>query len=131
MAQKNSSTQGPRARRYALHVPVYFRQLGNPTWLEGTTENVSFSGVLFQSPWALSLETPLEVRLQVPLGGKGLSPAEICSKAVVVRVEQRDMPETPVALAVAMRDPRILPRKSADGRTVGNALESTRHQALA
>jgi len=105
--------------------------LGNPTWLEGTTENVSHSGVLFQSPWALSLDTPLELRLQVPLGGKSTNPAEICSKGVVVRVEQRQLPETPIALAVAMRDPRIIPQKAVDGSTAGKAPLRPGQQAFA
>ena len=97
-----------------MHVPVYFRKLGGPKWLEGTTENVSHSGVLFQSPWALSLDTPLELRVLVTAPGKDRGPAEICSRGVVVRVESRDMSETPIALAVSMRDCRILRQTARD-----------------
>jgi hypothetical protein len=129
MAYKISSKHGARARRYALHVPVYFRESGSLTWLEGTTENISHSGVLFQSSSALSLNTPLELRLQVAVAGKGGSAAEICGKGVVVRVEQRNVPETPSALAVSMRDCRILPRLAINGSAVGNALVPRPHQA--
>lgn len=96
-----------RAKRYGLRVPIYFRELGDLTWLEGITENVSHSGVLFQSASALPLNTTLELRLQVTTPGKGKRPAEIRGKGVVVRVKQKDLPDTAAALAVAMRDCRI------------------------
>ncbi len=108
MAHKILPKQAPRAKRYGLHVPVYFRGPGRPVWLQGTTENISHSGVLFQSSLALSLNTALELRLQVVGASKSRGTAEIRSKGVVVRVEQRDVPDTPSALAVAMRDCRIL-----------------------
>src|SRR5208282_6291599 len=93
-----------RAKRYALHIPVHFRAVDSPTWLEGTTENISYTGVLFQSSLPLALETTLELRLQVKVGTEGSGPAEIRSKGVVVRLEQRLGPENPISLAVAMRD---------------------------
>jgi hypothetical protein len=119
MAHKGPIARAARAKRFGLHVPIYFRKPGGPVWLEGTTENVSYSGVLFQSPWALSLDTPLELRLQVAAPSKGRRPAEIRGKGVVVRVEPRNMPDTPVALAIAMRDCRILPQPPLAGSTVG------------
>jgi hypothetical protein len=122
MAGKMLTKQAPRAKRYGLHVPVYFREPGSPTWLEGTTENVSHSGVLFQSSLALSLNTALELRLQVVGASKNRERAEIRSKGVVVRVERRDLPETPSALAVAMRDCRILSQPQIKGSAVGKPL---------
>lgn len=121
MARKTPSQQDARAKRYALHFPVYFRELDSPTWLEGTTENISYSGVLFQSPASLALETTLELRLQVAVSSEGSGPAEIRSKGVVVRLEQRNLPETPIALAVAMHDCRIVRPPSFNGSPVGNA----------
>jgi hypothetical protein len=107
MANKTHPTNRTRAKRYALHFPIYFRQLGSPAWRKGTTENVSHSGVLFQSSSALSLNTLLELRLHVATREKGKGAAEISGRGVVVRVEQRDVLDTPIALAVAMRDCRI------------------------
>jgi len=43
MGTKPSQQNTERARRFALHLPVYFRQPQSPTWLEGTTENISYA----------------------------------------------------------------------------------------
>jgi hypothetical protein len=99
-----------RAKRFELHLPVYFRQPHTPTWLEGTTENISYTGVLFRSSYRMAPETPLELRLQLAVGSERNQGAEIRCKGAVVRVEQRIAPETPVALAVAIRDYRIVRR---------------------
>lgn len=121
MVRKISAQQSGRAKRFALRFPVYFRELDSSTWMEGTTENISYTGVLFHSPSALALESTLEIRLQITVAADGKDPAEIRGKGVVVRMEQRDVPQIPVALAVAMRDCRIVRRPSMGGTPVGNA----------
>jgi len=97
-----------RAQRFPLHFPVYFRELDSSTWIEGTTENISYTGVLVQSSSSLALESKLELRVQVMVNDGGRNPAEIHCKGVVVRLEQRDVSKTPIALAVAMRGSRII-----------------------
>ena len=101
MAYKNPRKQEGRAQRFPLHFPVYFRLPDSLTWSEGTTENISYTGVLFHSTSPLALECTIELRLQV----KGA--VEIRGKGVVVRLEPREAPETPIVLAVAMRDARM------------------------
>ena len=108
MGTKTSPQYVERARRFALHLPVYIRQPHSPTWLEGTTENISYTGLLFHSSYPLAPETALELRLQLVVGPKRRDGAEIRCKGAVVRVEQRNVPETPIALAVAIRDYRIV-----------------------
>jgi len=108
MATRISAQPTTRAQRFALRFPVYFRELDSPTWIEGTTENISYTGVLFQSSSSLALESKLELRVQVMVGHEGKNPAEIHCKGVVVRLEQRDVPKTHTALAVAMHGSRIV-----------------------
>jgi hypothetical protein len=84
--------------------------------LEGTTENISYTGVLFRSPNPLVPETALELRLQLATEARMNHASEIRCKGAVVRVEQRDAPETPVALAVAISDYRIV-RRGVSGET--------------
>src|SRR5271157_4934090 len=104
MRSKTIHQNAERAKRFGLHLPVYFRQPNSPTWLEGTTENISYTGVLLRSSYPLAPETALELRLQLLAGAKQPRGAEIRCKGAVVRMEQRDVPGTPIALAVAIRD---------------------------
>lgn len=123
MSRKTTSQHNGRAKRFALRFPVYFRSPDSSTWLEGTTENISYTGVLFHSfsPSPLALETTLELRLQITVAAQGKDPAEIRGKGVVVRLESKGVPETPVALAVAMRDCRIVRLPAIEAGPVGNA----------
>ena len=121
MARKTSRKRDGRAERFSLRFPVHFREPNSPIWFEGTTENISCTGVLFYSSAPLALESTLELRLQVTVAAEVKVPAEIRCKGVVVRMEQRDAPETPVALAVAIRDSRIVRQPSFSGSPVGNA----------
>ena len=110
MSNKILTQNSERARRFALHLPVYFREPPNSTWLEGTTENVSYTGVLFRSPYPMVPETALELRLQLALGTTLNHASEIRCKGAVVRVEPRKAPESPIAVAVAISDYRIVRR---------------------
>ena len=121
MVRKISQKRNGRAKRFLLRFPVYYREVDSPTWLEGTTENISCTGVLFHSTSPFALESTLELRLQVTVASEVRDPAEIRCKGVVVRMEQRDVPETPVALAVAMRDVRLVRQPAFGGTPVGNA----------
>ncbi len=120
MTRSISFQPADRARRFALRFPVYFRELDSPTWLKGMTENISHTGVLFLSASPLAPDTTLDLRLQLAVGAKGKDPAEIRCKGAVVRLEQRDVPQTPIALAVAIRDYRIVRQQSFAGRPAGN-----------
>ena len=108
MSTKTLHPSADRARRFALHLPIYFRQPQSTTWLEGMTENISYTGVLFRSTHPLVPETSLELRLQLALGAKTLPASEIRCKGAVVRVEPGNAPEAPVSLAVSIRDYRIV-----------------------
>src|SRR5271157_996391 len=114
MATRISAQPTTRAQRFALRFPVYFREVDSPTWIEGTTENISYTGVLFKSSSSLALESKLELRVQVPVGPASKSPAEIHCKAEVVRLEQRDGLNNPIALAVAMHGYRIVRKATFD-----------------
>jgi hypothetical protein len=124
MASKTSSQHNGRAKRFALRFPVYYRLPDSATWMEGTTENISYTGVLFHCYSSLALKSTLELRLQITVAAECRVPAEIRGKGLVVRMEQRGVPETPVALAVAMRDCRIVRLPAMSESPVGNARET-------
>jgi hypothetical protein len=108
MLSKTFPQSVERAQRFGLHFAVSFRRLDSPTWSEGRTENISYTGMLLLCPQPLAPETELELRLQLAVGAKGRDPSEIRCKGAVVRMEQRAVPENPVALGVVIRDYRIV-----------------------
>jgi len=121
MRTKTLHQNGERAKRFALHLPVYFRQPQSPTWFEGTTENISYTGVLLRSTHPLVPDTSLELRLQLAVGPKLNHTSEIHCKGAVVRVEQRNVRENPVALAVSITDYRIVRQALLGGGSIGLA----------
>src|ERR1700751_5725844 len=55
-----------RAQRFQLHLPLRYRRLGEAQWHVGTTENISRSGLLFQSDDVLQPNSQLEINLVLP-----------------------------------------------------------------
>ena len=76
----------PRERRLRHEVPLQFRAKGSQEWSEGTTENISKSGVLFRSPATFEPHTKLELKFQMPKELTGDAPAEVICQASVRRV---------------------------------------------
>jgi hypothetical protein len=125
MSTKTLHQNAERARRFALHLPVYFRPSQSTTWLEGMTENISYTGVLFRSTHPVVPETSLELRLQLAVGPTLNNASEIRCRGAVVRVEQRIAPETPVALAVSISDYRIVRQAMLRENSVGLGVDPT------
>ncbi|MGA9058162.1 MAG: PilZ domain-containing protein [Terriglobia bacterium] len=96
-----------RAARFPIHIPVRYREPCGRAWIEGKTENISRSGVLFRTESVLSPKTAVEVRLALPVVIEDEAPCEILCKGVVVRVEQSSIRGAPPALAVAIQHYRL------------------------
>jgi hypothetical protein len=56
----------PRAPRFSIPIAILYRTPGDPSWLEGWTENISKSGVLFRTEKPIKLDTPVELMLEIP-----------------------------------------------------------------
>ena len=74
-----------RAQRFQLHLPLRYRRLGEENWHEGTTENISRSGLLFEAEELLQPSAQLEINLVLPAEIAGLSPTEVVCRGEVVR----------------------------------------------
>jgi hypothetical protein len=55
-----------RAPRYSIPIAILYRTPGDPTWLEGQTENISRSGVLFRTDRPIETNTPVELMMEIP-----------------------------------------------------------------
>ena len=89
-----------RAQRFQLHLPLRYRRLGEKQWHDGTTENISRSGMLFQTEELLQPNSQLEINLVLPAEIAGLSATEVVCRGEVVRtVEAHDTTLSPALAA--------------------------------
>jgi hypothetical protein len=88
-----------RAQRFQLHLPLRYRSLGEKKWHEGTTENISRSGLLFQAEELLQPAAQLEINLVLPAEIAGLSATEVVCRGEVVRTVTPEGAEVSPALA--------------------------------
>ncbi|HOC17113.1 MAG TPA: PilZ domain-containing protein [Vicinamibacterales bacterium] len=91
----------PRAARYEMSAPVMYRQVGEDSWHEGRTLNVSSSGVLFTCPApALEPGTKVEFLLVLPNPGLREQPRVQCRGAIVRHERRRAGPACAVAATI-------------------------------
>ncbi len=107
MSPRSAATVAPyvnripafRAQRFKLNLPVRYRLLGEESWREGTTENISRSGLLFRVDQLLEPTTQVEISLVLPPEIAGLSAAEVVCRGEVVRTMQPESASGNPALA--------------------------------
>jgi PAS domain S-box-containing protein len=79
-----------RAQRFQIQLPLRYRRVGEREWHDGTTENISRSGLLFKIE-ELKIEellqptSQLEISLVLPSEIAGLSESEVICRGEVVR----------------------------------------------
>jgi CheY-like chemotaxis protein len=88
-----------RAQRFNLHLPLKYRLLGEQDWHEGTTENISRSGLLFRSQATVPANAQLEINLVLPTEIAGLASAEVVCRGEVVRTVESASPKVSPVLA--------------------------------
>jgi hypothetical protein len=110
MRAKILSRTPVRAKRYPVHLPIYYREPNSPIWYEGRTENVSHTRIQFLGSSPLRLESAVELRLKLDVGIRENHPAEVLCRGTVVRVEQSRQLAAPTALTVAIERARIVRR---------------------
>src|SRR5216683_279433 len=86
LARTRNKISSPfRATRFDLRLPLKYRQVGESGWREGTTENISRSGMLFQAEEVIAPNAQLEINLVLPAEIAGLAAAEVVCRGEVVR----------------------------------------------
>jgi hypothetical protein len=87
---RNKISSPFRATRFDLHLPLKYRLVGESGWREGTTENISRSGMLFQAEEPIAPNAQLEINLVLPAEIAGLSAAEVVCRGEVVRTARSE-----------------------------------------
>ena len=100
-----------RASRYPLSLSMWYRTIGTTAWYEwseGTTENVSHSGVLFRAEDHLLVGSLVEICMVLPLrAADGTRPA-IAVQGRIVRTLPPTRTDARPGLAAAFADYRFL-----------------------
>jgi PAS domain S-box-containing protein len=87
LIRSRSKVSSPfRATRFDLRLPLKYRRVGEIGWREGTTENISRSGMLFQAEESIAPNAQLEINLVLPAEIAGLAAAEVVCRGEVVRI---------------------------------------------
>ncbi len=118
----------PRATRFPVQIPFRYRRSGELEWSQGTTENMSCSGVLFRAQQLLPPDSSLEMQFALPPALAGEASEEVSCSGYVVRVVQPARPGEPLALASKLLDcifihpPDVLSRMPGEIRRTEEAL---------
>ena len=99
-----------RAPRLPVRLPVRYRLPGETRWRQGTTENVSRSGVLFHAEHLLEPRAELEINLVLPIEIEGIGGAEVLCRGEVVRIVEPKQADVSPALAARFLEYRLLSR---------------------
>lgn len=74
-----------RAQRFPIQAPMQFREGGESDWHEGTTLNISRSGVLFRAEREIETKKVLEMRIAFPPEMTGGSETSVVCWGPIVR----------------------------------------------
>jgi|HubBroStandDraft_1064217.scaffolds.fasta_scaffold38046_2 hypothetical protein len=96
-----------RAKRYEIRTIIRFRIRGEEEWREGTTKNISMSGVLFRTGHFVNPSTQIEMKFVLPVELRGTGAAEIFCRGVVVRSSMSSPERGTVALASTIAHARF------------------------
>ncbi|HTV54652.1 MAG TPA: hypothetical protein VMI06_07035 [Terriglobia bacterium] len=101
-----------RAQRFAVKIPICYRPQDADDWQEGTTVNVSASGVLFRAAHTLTTPGGLQFTLCLPIVIAGDAGAEIRGHGTIIReVPGAAAAETPL-FALSIERYRIVRKKA-------------------
>jgi hypothetical protein len=86
-ASQQRATLKSRPQRFPIQTSLRFREKGEAEWSEGTTVNISRTGVLFQTDEKMEPETILEIQIVFPASMTAGAAAHIISWGPVTRTE--------------------------------------------
>ena len=95
-AHHTQLTWRPRDRRMPWRSEIQFRHLGAQQWNHGRVENISRTGLVFDSDHTLERNTPLEMILEMPSQLTGQEHSKVLCQGIVAR----SVPGTPARIAI-------------------------------
>jgi hypothetical protein len=104
----------PRAQRFPIETRFRYRIGGEPAWREGTTINISRSGILFRAQKEIVPRAMLQMRIVFPSELTGYDPVSIVCWGPVIRSESDGASGSDRMLAAAIIRYRFIQEDSSD-----------------
>jgi hypothetical protein len=100
----------PRARRLKLDIPLRYRVKNQSTWTEGTIQNISQSGVLFQGVTELQVNALVEMVFEMPEEISGQKNSNVLCQGRIIRSKEARAADDAdgVGLAASILDYKFL-----------------------
>lgn len=98
----------PRARRIKLQAPARYRVKNLGTWYEGIVENLSQSGVLFNGPQLLPVNTLMEMVFEMPEEISGQKNSSVLCQTRIIRSKETQSSELKTTMAASILDYKFL-----------------------
>jgi len=112
-----------RAQRFELQIPIRYRAGDEADWHQGTTRNISRSGVLFQGEDWAEPRCHLELNLRLPRENGVDRAAELACRGTVTRSERGGSEEGGHLIAISISHYRLI--RSKDGRGANHTAQSS------
>lgn len=107
-AERSEPNKIRRAHRYEICTVIRYRVRGEHKWHEGTTENISTTGLLIRADHSPDPDTILEMTFFLPVALYGERAAEVCCRGVIVRLTNCVAPAGAIAFACTIVHARLL-----------------------
>src|SRR5437660_4698911 len=99
--REKKPTWVPRARRLKLNLPLRYRVKNLSTWSEGTIENISQSGVLFQGTTEVPVNALVEMVFEMPEDISGQKNSNVLCQGRIIRSKESQDTEAGFGLAAS------------------------------
>lgn len=106
--REKKPTWVPRARRLKLDLALRYRVKNLSVWSEGTIENISQSGVLFQGSTALPVNALVEMVFEMPEEISGQKNSNVLCQGKIIRSKETRETEDGTGLAASILDYKFL-----------------------
>lgn len=97
-----------RAQRFPIRATMHYRILGEGRWYVGTVDNMSSTGVLFHGERPVSVDSSIEVTVNVPGSLAAGHSSKMVSRGKIVRVSPGEFDSDPILMAAEFHRLRIL-----------------------
>jgi len=101
-----------RAQRFGLQIPLRYRTDSEGGWRNGTTRNISRSGMLFHGEDWAAPNTRIELTLLLPQQVGVERAAEVFCRGLVTRSERREIVEGGPLMAIQFSHYRLVRPKN-------------------